>query len=242
MTLDPTAIQMIYIGFTWYGGGSARVGVTIGDVTHIAHIFTAGNRLQEPLLGNPSLPLRFELGVLPGASEAAAPSSLSLWGSHVSIVGSGDTSKSGYPRSIERGVISAQSGNTYHLFTLRPKVSFKGLPNWSWVRVRDFSVFGTAAGIFRLLYNAVPTGGGTFADLYPADGSFMEGDITSTTFSNTGLRGLSSNKGGNTVSVTDFKDPLTPFSDFSGSNTVSLAFTCSSNGNIGGTLNYEEVY
>lgn len=73
----------------------------------------------------------------------------------------------------------------------------------------------------------------------------MEVNNTATALTDEGLRlysgGITSNRGGTTTSIPDFRDPLTPWSDGSQTNTLTLAFRCTGNGNIGATINHEEI-
>lgn len=244
ITLDWSKIQMLYIGWSWYGAGSIRLGVTIGDVLYVVHRFEAGNLTSEPILGNPSLPLGASVMADAGAGVVGSDSYIELWGVLFAVLGNDPSRRRGRPRSAERAPFAVTSGNTYHVLSIRPKTTYKTYQNVSWVKLEDFHVFGTAEGFFRLTLNPTITTP-AWTDLYAGDASFMEVENAATAYTDVGERiysgGITSNRGAISVVAPRLKDPITPFSDGSGSNILSIAFQCTGNGNVGATLNFEEV-
>lgn len=75
--------------------------------------------------------------------------------------------------------------------------------------------------------------------------SFTEYNITDSAFTNgriLHIGGLSSSKGGESISLPKFKEPLAPLSDFSDTNHISIIFSCITNGSVSCAFNWNEVY
>jgi len=61
VTLDLTKIQLFAGDIQWMGAGRVRFALTVGDETHVVHIFNHANVLDHPYMINPNLPVRYEL-------------------------------------------------------------------------------------------------------------------------------------------------------------------------------------
>lgn len=242
-TLNPDAIQMPYISFTWYGGGSAVFGFKINREMVPVHVFSAGNNLAIPIISEPNQPFRIELY---NTNTTAGDSYIDIWGLHLAINGSDPAQRIGYPfsaRTLNRTVFA---GSSYHLLSIRPNTTFKGINNRAWINIRDISLWGNTEGSYRIIYNPIFTDPLFNNNWQNADtnNSFTSFNTFNSPFTNGRLfhsGGFSSAKGGDSVILPEFKEPLTPLSDFTATNHISIIFDCTANGTINASFNWSEI-
>ena len=243
-TLNKVSIQMMFISFTWYGGGSAILGFKIDRELIPVHIFTSANRLSHTLIGEPNQPFRIE--VTNQGVSTAGTSNIDIWGLHLAINGSDPAQRIGNPFSIRTLNRSVSAGNSYHILSIKPEILFKGINNRAWIKIRDFAIWGDTGGSFRVIYNANfidPTYASSWLSV-DSTNSFTSYNTFNSAF--TGGRlfqsgGFTANKGGDSIVLPEFREPITPLSDFSNTNKVSLIFDCTTNGTINAAFNWAEI-
>lgn len=239
VTIDVSKIQMWHVEFSWYGGGGIAYGCEIDRKIVHFHWEGAGNRLDEFIFGDPDLPCRFRLY---NKQATAGNSQISLGGLFVGIDGSFFQRK-GYRRSWLRPLLNVSNGNTYVLASLKPKPTFKGKINRSYLQLEEIFVFGTAVGYYYLVLNGSLTNT-NWIDVNTQESTVMYDQSATSLTGGIVLyaNGLSSDKGGNQTNTVETKDPLTNYSDGSGSDVISIVFVCTGNGNVATGFNWLEYY
>lgn len=240
--LLPENIHMVFIDFTWYGGGEIQMGFKINREYIPCHTFYAGNYLQEPIFADPNLPIRTEIFNQDG-NIGITGSFIKVWGIHLGIDGSDPAQRAGFPRTIDVSKSITASAGEVPIIIVRPKLTFKGIPNHSWIRLKDFQIASSVNGVYKIIYNPVITGA-VWTDVN-TNASLMEYDESATSISGgiplyTGV--ISSNKGGDRVTIPNFKEPLAVASDGSESYAVAVVFDGESNGIVNFAVNWEEIY
>ena len=104
-------------------------------------------------------------------------------------------------------------------------------------------IYGTASGSYRLVINGTLSAA-SWININTDNSTVQYTEVSATLTGGITLyaNGLSSNRGGGQTSRVETKDPLTNYSDGSGSDIISIVFTCTSNGTIGAGLNWLEYY
>lgn len=239
ITLDLTKIQMWHLEFSWYGGGGVAYGIEVDRKTTHFHWSSAGNRLTEFIFGDPDLPVRYHLY---NKQATAGNSSVEIGGLLVAVDGSFDQRK-GFNRGYVRPLFNVTSGNSYVLASIRPATTYKGKTNRAYARLEDFFVYGTADGTYTLEFTpALTSPSWTNVDV---NTSMMQYDVSATGFTQGVILycgAISSQRESDKKEVLSSKDPLTAFSDGSGTNHLSIIFNCTTNGNIGCGFNWSEYY
>ena len=237
--LDLDKVQMFSIEFSWYGVGGVAYGLEIDRQRIICHWSSAGNRLNEFVFGDPDLPCRYALY---NTKITDTNTVAKIGGIFVGIDGGIDQRK-GFNRGWVRPLLSVQQNNSYVLANLRPALTYKGKINRAYARLEDFFVYGSANGTYTLEFlpqltapNWQPINNAT---------SMMEYDIDATSAVNGVILycgAISSQKESDKKEILLSKDPLTAFSDGSGSNHLSILFKCTTGGSIGCGFNWSEYY
>lgn len=147
--LDLSRIQMVKTGFMWYGAGTAWLGFEIGGLIHIAHRFEAGNRLSEPIFGEPTVPIRYEIENVSSVSSV----------SRIRKFGASATSETGDEKDIgsfftaDRGSSFIEATTTLQrIFTLRPAGTFKGKTNRSKINPLKINLFVSGNASVRFVF------------------------------------------------------------------------------------------
>jgi len=241
LTLDLTKGQMCSLRWTWYGYGSVYFGIKIGGEVINVHRFDGGNNLSEPILGEPNLPIFVKIyndGATGGSSWVEQS------GIHLGIDGTDPSQRDGFYRSTPLfNDKNVTNGNTYVLASLRPNITFKSRNNRGWLKLNQFWIAGTSNGTYGIVYN--PTLTGANWQNVDTNNSFCSYDISATAYTGGILLwtgGLTSNRGGDSTTIPDFKDPLSPYSDFSNTNHISLVYKCTANGTVNCGFNWSEYY
>lgn len=121
---DLSLIHMCSIEHTWYGGGCANLFFRFDNDNILHHTFRGGERLNNPIIGNPNLPIRFTVRNI---SEVAVPSTLRHWG--VSVDYTGGREPIGLPQALP-SVSKAVSTSPTPIVAVRNKTTINGIPNY----------------------------------------------------------------------------------------------------------------
>jgi len=138
---------------------------------------------------------------------------------------------------------SVNSGVTVPLLSIRPKLTFKGQPNHSWVRLKDFQISTSTNGVYQLIYTPVLSGE-VWTDV-DTDNSLVEYDSTASSYTNgyilyTGV--INAAKGADKLTIPNIRDPLYVSSDDTETYHLTIVFTPDSNGTVTSAINWEEIY
>lgn len=241
ITLDFSKIQMLHIEFSWYGGGGIIYGVEIDRKIIYFHWESAGNHLPEPIFGQPDLPVRYHIH---NSQATTGTSTVYIGGIFVGVDGSFEARK-GKARSLVNEQISVTQGNTFVLCSIRPRINFKGQINRGYIKLNEIFLYGTADGYYYVSLNPTASNTPTWTNVNTNE-SIIEYSTNYTITTNDGINlyggAISSQRESNRQSTFESKEPLTAFSDGSGSNIVSLIFYCQTGGTIGCGFNWSEYY
>lgn len=239
ITLDLNKVQMFSIEFSWYGAGGVAFAIDVNRQRIIFHYFSAGNRLDSFIFGTPDLPVRYALY---NTKTTTSNTVLKVGGIFVGIDGSFDQRK-GFNRGYVRPLRSVSQNQSYVLASIRPSINYKGKINSAYARIEDFFVYGSADGTYSLEF--LPTLTSPSWTPVNSVASMMEYDISATNAVNGVVLycgSIASQSASDKKEVLTSKDPLTAFSDGSGSNHLSIVFNCTTQGNIGCGFNWSEYY
>jgi len=151
VTLDTTQSQLFYVDFQWLAVGRVRCGFVIKGVTVICHVFDHTNSTNVAYMQNPNLPIRCEL-----RNSVNLSSSMEQICS--TVISEGGYAEAGRAFSVSNtNFISLPSGATVPVLAIRLKNSFGGLPNRSFVRLQNASVF-TDQQTVRYQLSKLPSG------------------------------------------------------------------------------------
>jgi hypothetical protein len=150
-TFDVTKTQLFYVDFQWLAVGRVRCGFVHKGITVICHVFDHTNILNVAYMQNPNLPVRCEI-----RNSVSATSSMEQICS--TVVSEGGYSEAGKAFSVSNDNFRAlSSGSTLSVLAIRLKNSVGGLPNRSFVRVQEASVF-TDQKTVRYTLSKLPSG------------------------------------------------------------------------------------
>lgn len=240
INIDLTKIQMWHIEFSWYGAGGIVFGAEIDRRRVFFHWFSAGNRLSYPIFGDPDLPIRH---CIVNKQATAGNSTLYLHGIFLGVDGSFDQRK-GFNRAYVRPLRNVSVNTNYALASIRPATTYKGKINRAYARLEDFFVFGTADGTYELQFLTNLTAGASWQSV-DVNNSMMQFEQSATAFTDGVILyggAISSQNASDKKEVLTSKDPLTAFSDGSGTSNLTIVFRCTSAGNIGCGFNWSEYY
>lgn len=177
VNLDFNNIQMIIIDQTWYGGGSGNLSFRVSNREFLAHTFSGGNFLQEPIIGQASLPIRYELE---NVGATSGPSTMRTYGANGTV--DGGAIPIGQPYAVQSGERSSGSLSYVPLLAIRLAAIYKGQQNlYGYITDLEFNFYldGRAAD-FGLFLNptSLTAPAWTAADVE----SFVEFDNSATAF------------------------------------------------------------
>ena len=238
ITLDPEALQVFYLDFSWTGVGRIRVGAFIGGKMILFHELDSSNERKDNFLGTPSLPCRYEIESTGGSGTMTQQASCVL----VEIAG--DVDKRGLVRSVDTGVNTkpvSQSADTFVL-GVRLKSGFERS------RLESLSANMIQSSNNNLIYYKViiqPTySGGTWTDI--GTNSIAEFSTNVTSFSG----GIVINSGyiptGRTSNVSVDLSSIVPItSDIDGNRDLLMIVARGVDGNnipVLAALKFKEIY
>ena len=152
-TLDVTKTQLFYIDFQWLAVGRVRCGFVTKGVTVIVHVFDHTNILDKAYMQNPNLPIRCEIR---NSVDTVIQSSMEQI--CTTVVSEGGYSEAGKAFSISNETFrSLTSGSILPVLAIRLKNSVGDLPNRSFIRLQDASVF-TDQQTVRYTLRKLPSG------------------------------------------------------------------------------------
>lgn len=221
ITLNDSMTQMLKIGLLWYGAGYIYVGFEFGQEIYIAHVFQGANVRTLPILGEPTVPLRWEIE---NVSATGQSSTLSTYGASATIE-AGEFKDVGFVHSISNrntGIATeVDTGAFTRILTIRPKATFKGKVNRSKIEPILFGVYFETQPHDIILARDVPMDNESTANWQPVGNeSAVEYalDVTGNDLSQ-GVSRLedfapADNKGGGEASINaDTRNPLTLHAD-----------------------------
>lgn len=151
-TLDVTKTQLFYTDFQWLAVGRVRCGFVHKGITVMCHVFDHTNTLDVAYMQNPNLPVRCEIrnsALAVGASMEQICST---------VVSEGGYSEAGQAFSISNETFrSLASASILPVLAVRLKNDVNGLPNRSFVRIQEASVF-TDQQTVRYTLTKLPSG------------------------------------------------------------------------------------
>ena len=173
ITLDLTKIQRFVVTFDWYGSGIAKCGFNIDGREVYVHVFKIANTLAEASLGQPILPIRYEI-----ENTSATGSSNSLFQYGSSVIREGGSVAKGIERTFSNEVtaISVPGANFVPLLSIRLKSAFVRAQ----VTPQNFQIFNTSTK--NLYWELVENPSLTNASWQSAS-DIVEGDVAATAVS-----------------------------------------------------------
>ncbi len=177
-TLDITKIQMLLITYTFYGAGGVTFWVKIDRDLIAIHRYSAGNYLNLPIVGNPSLPLRFEIR---NSGVTASSSTMKTYGLRLELVGSSGF-ESGHPFAcFNSNLKNVGTASFVPVLAIRPKFLFKGRRNTTFLSNLKYLINTEDNPCsYIVLYNPTLTGA-----VWTSNGDYtsVEFDVTATAYS-----------------------------------------------------------
>lgn len=149
-------VQIWFVDFQWLGVGRVRCGFDINGILYYAHEFNHANNITSTYMGNPSLPVRYEIrntGTTSGSSTMTAVCAAvqteggtqqNIWRYSVTTGPTGITCG-----TAEKGVIAIRLKNM-----IGPN---NNVPNHTLAQLADFTLFGSQQSSWRLLLAANST-------------------------------------------------------------------------------------
>lgn len=156
VTLDFSKTQMLKMGLLWYGAGYIWIGFQIGQKIYLAHIFQGANVRDLPILGEPTLPLRWEIENLTSVSKSTT---FETYGASATSEAGGFADIGLIHGASNRGDLiatNAAGGAFERILTIRPKATFKGKTNRTKIEPTIFGVYAEAEPHIFILARDVP--------------------------------------------------------------------------------------
>lgn len=151
--IDVTKTQLFYIDFQWLAVGRVRCGFVHKGVTVICHVFDHTNSSTVSYMQLPNLPIRCEIV---NSVNTVVESSMEQICS--TVMSEGGYAEAGKAFSISNNVFrSLGSGSSLPVLAIRLKNNISGLPNRSFVRLQEGSVF-TDQQTVRYTISKLPSG------------------------------------------------------------------------------------
>lgn len=169
IVIDWSKSQIIWSDMEWLGVGAVDMGFRIKDRYHACHSLHHANKVTEPYIKNPNLPIRYELrndGTGPAATLDAICSS---------VMAEGAEGESGLERGANRGatgLTNLSAGTIYPLFAIRKAAGFEG----AFVVPSSFDITIDATEEFNWMLIANPTLDSGAFSWSAVDGSVVEVD------------------------------------------------------------------
>ena len=149
--LDVTKSQLFYLDFQWLAVGRVRCGFIQKGIGVICHVFDHTNITDVAYMQNPNLPIRCEIN-----NSITVSSSMEQICS--TVMSEGGYSEAGRAFAVSSDNFRAlSSGSTLPVLAIRLKNNVNGLPNRSFVRVQDASIF-TDQQTIRYSLRKLPSG------------------------------------------------------------------------------------
>lgn len=189
ITLDPTLSQILVVDYEWLGVGRVRMGFVIDGQIIYAHEFLNANVLALVYMGNPNLPLRYEI-----ANSGAGPAAGLV---HIcsTVISEGGRQETGLTLATSRGstpLTTNNDANLYPLIAMRLQASYQ----FASVRPLGISILCTSTSAYRWALLLNPTVAGTALAFTPIANSAVEVDVSRTNATTvTGGTGLSTGYG-----------------------------------------------
>ena len=239
--LDFSKIQMLHIEFSWYGGGGIAYGIEVDRQIVYFHWESAGNKLTEVIFGQPDLPVRY---FLYNTTATSGNSSIEIGGIFVGVDGSFESRK-GKSRTWIGNTLSVNQSTTYVLGAIRPRTTYKGQINRGYIKLDEIFIFGSADGYYYITLDPTPSNTPTWSNVNTNE-SIMEFSTNFQITTNNGINlyggAISSQRESDKQSTLQSKEPITAYSDGSGSSTLVLIYVCVTGGTIGCGFNWSEYY
>ncbi len=176
--LNPGMSQHLVIDFQWLGVGRVRVGFSVDGKTHYAHYFHFSNEIVGTYTRTGSLPIRWY------AESIGTAGSMSALCASVSAESGHDAFGQLFSYASATTKALGSAGVRTPLFSIRPKLLYAGLPNYT--HIIPFDVPALVAAADNVLLEMVADGsltGDTFA-VVPNALSHAEIDTAATAISN----------------------------------------------------------
>lgn len=169
-------VNMFTWKILWYGGGALELGVTIGATYHVLTRIEGSNQRTEPLMGPPSVPLRFELE---NTSALSTQNQVVKHGAKVEQIGNRTVNEDPFSTDLDGNFLNV-TGFT-PILALQLKSTFKGRENRVSVRPDSIRPMADQNAVFRILRGS--TVDAVFSDVHTESAVEVSkgGDITSAT-------------------------------------------------------------
>lgn len=174
ITLDLEKINTFVLDIQWEG--RIRIGCFISGRPVPTHVILHSNISNTSNIGNPNLPLRFEIENTTSVSSSA---SMKLAGS--TVLSDGGFNLIGFTRSAGNGITSVSVSTRRPVFSIRPKLTFNSITNRSTIIPLHYELINTAQNIYWeiVLGGTISTPSWTSV----SSDSLVEYDVSSTTIS-----------------------------------------------------------
>lgn len=170
VTFDPTMVQLFWIDLEWLGAGTVRCGIFIDGKSIHLHSFHAANLISSVYMPRASLPIRYEITQITGASPGSMKQTCST------VLSEGGHDKAG--RKFSRAMTTTRTVPT----TLIPIMSIRlrNAYNRALILPEEMELLTTAAQnlIYQVIYGGTLTGA-TF-NVHDTNNSAVEFDIAAT--------------------------------------------------------------
>lgn len=152
--LDVSKIQMVSLVVNWYGAGESSLYFKIGGRWILANTIHAGNTIEQPIYGEPTLPV--QLGI-ENTSATGETSNLNFYG--LSVETGGDLTDIGVPHSVLRDdSVSAGTTEYTSVLAIQPKTILKTKKNRRTFRPASISLFAESnPAAVKIIRNATIT-------------------------------------------------------------------------------------
>lgn len=184
LTLDMTKAQILMMDLEWLGVGRCRIGFVINGLIYYVHQFVHSNIIANVYISNPNLPLRWEIQAT-GAGVTGTPQLEAICGS---VSSEGGYDPNGFDGAADNGItpVSVANGVFVELCAIRIQAQYLPFATAflkGFTAVNDKAGTGTGAFLYRVVWNPVVTGAGTWTAL---SNSVMEKNTSRTVTVDTG--------------------------------------------------------
>ena len=176
-TLDLSKTQLFWTDFQWLGIGRVRCGLVINGAFVLCHAFDHSNKTDVVYMSTPNLPVRCEV-----QNTTTATGSMEQICATVMSEGGYEESGTSWGK-VAPTFKTLTSGSSALLMAIRLKDTYNGLPNRSYVRMEDISIYSEDQAIrYSLLrINSGSVSGGTWTSVDPSSVvEFNTGSMTYT--------------------------------------------------------------
>jgi hypothetical protein len=161
--INPQLSQLFYMDYQWLGVGRIRLGFVHDGQIIIAHEVYNSNQpgVSTVYWSNPSLPIRCEIRNVGATTGTAYMDQMCA-----TVMSEGGYRETGVDFAAESDAVALDKiapGNIKGIIAIRPKNTYKGLPNRSIVRLQNIDIFADSAScrweLWRLPDSTGVTGG-----------------------------------------------------------------------------------